>query len=147
MVGVSQFISYKYIILICLTLILTELANHVHSAIIILYTSITRPIATARFFKLIDEENPASRYKSRKRLEPMECTVCLSNLEKGEEIRNLKCNHTFHKACVDKWLQQDSEVTCPLCRSSVLPEEIMVKLKQRRNNNQVYDGSDEEIIF
>ncbi|KAH7860730.1 hypothetical protein Vadar_017298 [Vaccinium darrowii] len=148
MAGLSQFVSYLYFMtIICLTLFLTELVNQVCSVIIILYTSITSPIASARFLKLIDEENPASWYEIGKRLEPVKCTVCLSNLEKGDESRNLKCNHKFHKACVDMWLEQNSAVTCPLCRSSVLPEEIMVKLNQRRNSNQVYDGSEDETIF
>ncbi|KAE9449955.1 hypothetical protein C3L33_18143, partial [Rhododendron williamsianum] len=126
--------------------LLEELVNGVCSIFEILSASIRRHIATARFLKLIDEENPASRYKIEKLGKPVECAVCLSKLEKGEKIRNLKCNHTFHKVCVDTWLQQDSAVTCLVCRSAVLPEEIMVKLRPQRNDNQVYDRSDREEI-
>ncbi|KAG5529385.1 hypothetical protein RHGRI_029937 [Rhododendron griersonianum] len=143
----KQFFYFLYVMTIfCVTGLLAELVNGVCSTFETLSASIRRHIATARFLKLIDEENPASRYKIGKRGKPVECAVCISKLEKGEKIRNLKCNHTFHKVCVDTWLQQDSAVTCPVCRSAVLPEEIMVKLRPQRNDNQVYDRSDREDI-
>ncbi|KAL6226058.1 hypothetical protein ACLB2K_000023 [Fragaria x ananassa] len=32
-----------------------------------------------------------------------ECAVCLTKIEEGEEIRELRCAHLFHKACLDRW--------------------------------------------
>ncbi len=29
------------------------------------------------------------------------CVVCLNNFENGEEIRKFKCEHYFHKLCID----------------------------------------------
>ncbi|KAF9596642.1 hypothetical protein IFM89_012765 [Coptis chinensis] len=46
------------------------------------------------------------------------CSVCLSGLKGGDEIRKLPCLHEFHKVCVDRWLDLCRR-TCPLCRSSV----------------------------
>ncbi|KAM0833535.1 hypothetical protein ACQ4PT_064208 [Festuca glaucescens] len=48
----------------------------------------------------------------------VECPVCLSELEDGEEARFLpRCGHGFHAQCVDTWLAFHS--TCPLCRVTV----------------------------
>ena len=42
------------------------------------------------------------------------CAVCLENYEAGETVRHLPCLHTYHMACVDKWLEHSVE--CPVCR-------------------------------
>jgi hypothetical protein len=45
-----------------------------------------------------------------------ECVVCLRKFHGGEEIRTLPCGHVFHKICVDKWILDYENMTCPLCR-------------------------------
>ncbi|KAK2994346.1 hypothetical protein RJ640_017858 [Escallonia rubra] len=34
----------------------------------------------------------------------VECAVCLSKIEEGDEIRDLRCEHIFHRACLDRWI-------------------------------------------
>lgn len=47
------------------------------------------------------------------------CLICYDKYETGEYKRILpKCNHYFHKKCVDKWLKKNS--TCPICRDELL---------------------------
>ncbi|KAL7244821.1 hypothetical protein ACSBR2_000222 [Camellia fascicularis] len=47
------------------------------------------------------------------------CTICLAEYHKEDILRILLfCRHSFHAACIDKWLQQHS--TCPVCRISLL---------------------------
>ncbi|URE18285.1 Zinc finger, C3HC4 type (RING finger) [Musa troglodytarum] len=49
-----------------------------------------------------------------------ECCVCVSVVEEGEVVRVLpSCDHRFHAACVDLWLQ--GHPTCPLCRADAAP--------------------------
>ncbi|KAM3196667.1 hypothetical protein ACQJBY_072395 [Aegilops geniculata] len=48
---------------------------------------------------------------------PMDCAVCLGQVEAGEKPRRLpRCGHLFHADCVHAWLQAHS--TCPMCRAA-----------------------------
>lgn len=49
-----------------------------------------------------------------------ECAICLSAVEEGDEMRELKCRHIFHRSCMDEWLYHGRS-TCPLCRVPLLP--------------------------
>ncbi|TYJ95946.1 RING-H2 finger protein ATL13 [Cucumis melo var. makuwa] len=52
---------------------------------------------------------------------PFDCAVCLCEFEPEDKLRLLpKCSHAFHTECIDTWLLSHS--TCPLCRSSLLPD-------------------------
>lgn len=46
------------------------------------------------------------------------CCVCMSDCEAGEEIKTLPCMHRFHKGCIDQWLRQKNE--CPMCKRPVV---------------------------
>ncbi|KAL7230799.1 hypothetical protein ACSBR2_009145 [Camellia fascicularis] len=160
MAALSQFFSHLYTLtIIFFTILLLELVILVRSLASNFNTSSASdppPLSTAHFLDLVEENIPASLFSHNtttgSRIEPTECAVCLSMVEEGEEIRNLKCNHMFHKVCLDTWLQQDW-ATCPLCRTVVVPVEIVMKFRQRRNHHHhhhhqdQYDGSDEELIF
>lgn len=50
------------------------------------------------------------------------CAVCLNDFEEGDMLRRLPCNHSFHTACVDKWLTRNK--VCPLCVQDV---EVLTK--------------------
>ncbi len=45
------------------------------------------------------------------------CSICIDKLEPGKYKRELLCNHTFHKICIDNWLKEHE--TCPTCRRVV----------------------------
>ena len=45
------------------------------------------------------------------------CSICLDELysdENQDEIIQIRCNHMFHKKCLDEWIRQKK--TCPLCK-------------------------------
>lgn len=50
-----------------------------------------------------------------------ECSICINNIQKGDEFRRLPCsdtvNHCFHRGCIDTWLKSNN--TCPNCRSDI----------------------------
>ncbi|XP_022857534.1 RING-H2 finger protein ATL8-like isoform X1 [Olea europaea var. sylvestris] len=44
-----------------------------------------------------------------------DCAICLSEFAAGDEVRMLPpCDHGFHVACIDTWLESHS--SCPSCR-------------------------------
>jgi E3 ubiquitin-protein ligase RHA2 len=45
-----------------------------------------------------------------------ECVFCLTAIEEGSEVRELRCRHLFHRGCLDRWLLARPLATCPLCR-------------------------------
>jgi hypothetical protein len=50
------------------------------------------------------------------------CAICLDDYEANETLlRELPCQHTFHPACIDPFLEKRSSL-CPLCKRSVLPK-------------------------
>ena len=57
-----------------------------------------------------------SKYVAGKKKE--QCLICLSEFKDKEEIRNLYCNHFFHRKCIDNWLKINK--TCPLCKEIAL---------------------------
>ena len=46
------------------------------------------------------------------------CSICLEEFEYNQELKKLKCNHIFHKECLESWIN-DKKI-CPLCRTGIL---------------------------
>ncbi|KAF5737880.1 hypothetical protein HS088_TW13G00771 [Tripterygium wilfordii] len=149
MAALSDFFSRLYsITVVFFTIFLLE--------IMILFRSITRTassqntsrqlITSSQFFKFIEERNPTISYTQKLKPQSRDCAVCLSDFVEGDKIRRLKCNHTFHRDCLDRWLEQ-CWATCPLCRTKVLPDEVVAGFHQLRQDPAEYDGSDEEILY
>lgn len=44
------------------------------------------------------------------------CSVCLCSFEEGELLRRLPCGHSYHSACLDRWLLTNA--SCPRCRKA-----------------------------
>ncbi|KAJ1260639.1 hypothetical protein BS78_10G248300 [Paspalum vaginatum] len=76
--------------------------------------------------RAVVESLPVFRFGAlRGQKDGLECAVCLGRFEPAEALRLLpKCRHGFHVECVDTWL--DAHSTCPLCRSRVDPEDVLL---------------------
>lgn len=49
-----------------------------------------------------------------------DCPICLCKMDKEKEITITKCNHKFHKKCMDKYTKKSKRNTkCPLCRTNL----------------------------
>lgn len=46
------------------------------------------------------------------------CIICMSNYQMNEGLRKLRCNHQFHRKCIDEWLLK--AYLCPVCRSDLV---------------------------
>jgi hypothetical protein len=49
------------------------------------------------------------------------CSICFDDFKEENIVRQIKCNHLFHKDCIDPWLLKES-YQCPVCRESTLPD-------------------------
>ncbi|KAF2004695.1 hypothetical protein P154DRAFT_36530 [Amniculicola lignicola CBS 123094] len=46
-----------------------------------------------------------------------ECSICMDEVNIGEEVTELPCHHWFHHGCVAMWLAEHD--TCPHCRQGI----------------------------
>lgn len=46
------------------------------------------------------------------------CSICLMDIKKDDDIFKIKCDHFFHKDCLEKWLR-DYNYLCPICRTEL----------------------------
>ncbi|KAK1381006.1 RING-type domain-containing protein [Heracleum sosnowskyi] len=59
------------------------------------------------------------RYEEECENQSGECSVCLCDFRRSDEIMQLPCDHIFHALCLDKWLVSYGHLTCPFCRASL----------------------------
>ena len=45
------------------------------------------------------------------------CSVCYEPGEVGDDMKTLLCMHSFHTACIDRWLGMSN--ACPVCKQIV----------------------------
>ncbi|KAF4353029.1 RING-H2 finger protein ATL57 [Cannabis sativa] len=53
----------------------------------------------------------------------VECAICLGEFGENDDVKVMPfCRHVFHPCCIDTWLA--SHVTCPVCRSTRVLDEV-----------------------
>lgn len=61
--------------------------------------------------------NKLKKYKLDSKKEE-KCSVCMTDMDKEQEVCELPCLHTFHDDCIQPWLTQYN-YKCPICRKEV----------------------------
>ncbi|KAM0047739.1 putative transcription factor C2H2 family [Helianthus debilis subsp. tardiflorus] len=74
-----------------------------------------------------NELSVAQLHKNTSSMEVVDCAVCLSKIEEDDEIRVLRCDHLFHKACLDRCVEY-KHTTCPLCRDFLAAPRMICEL-------------------
>jgi len=46
------------------------------------------------------------------------CSICLEEYKEEELLIKLKCNHMYHKKCLEPWFNNNNN-SCPLCRCKI----------------------------
>lgn len=46
------------------------------------------------------------------------CTICIEDLDEGQEVLRLECGHAFHPKCIAPWIEMVPK--CPNCKASVV---------------------------
>ena len=59
-------------------------------------------------------------YKNDKSVDYTECSICLDDMIKDQDIRKLPCLHNFHLSCIDGWLIKSTQLNCPLCNTLIM---------------------------
>ena len=63
-----------------------------------------------------------------------ECIICNEKLKKKKKTKyaTLKCGHSFHNKCFQKWIKTQHEqgqvATCPICRYGKSPDDEKIKI-------------------
>ncbi|KAF2284112.1 hypothetical protein GH714_019163 [Hevea brasiliensis] len=143
MEALSQVLTtLKTITILCINLLLLKVTAAIQSLIRIF--SGQRVFTTTQFLSYLEQMNPGVRYtKLLMKLQetaPELCAVCLSEFAVDETVRDLKCKHVFHKDCLDKWLLQ-CRSTCPLCRTKVLPDEVVAGYRRLKDDQMGMIGA------
>ncbi|KAL4490259.1 hypothetical protein ABPG72_004298 [Tetrahymena utriculariae] len=65
----------------------------------------------------IIQQIPVVSFNTRLKLISEKCTICISEFENGEKLKQLPCKHIYHPECVDNWLKQEKK--CPVCKGEI----------------------------
>ena len=49
-----------------------------------------------------------------------ECCICQEDFVVGSRVSELLCKHLFHPNCINPWIIERGNTTCPKCRAEVV---------------------------
>jgi hypothetical protein len=60
-------------------------------------------------------------------MKPM-CVICTDVFSNDSTISVIHCGHPFHEHCLNNWLRDGQNNTCPQCRYIATPQTVIKKL-------------------
>ena len=70
-------------------------------------------------YEIDEKTNKSVKIKKNDKILKEQCFICMDEYKVNQLKRLLpKCNHYFHKKCIDKWLKK--KASCPICRDELL---------------------------
>ena len=63
-----------------------------------------------------------------------ECSICMDNVELGNDVAVLPCDHWFHGDCVTSWLKEHD--TCPHCRKPISDADAPLRPESSRRRSR-----------
>ena len=71
-----------------------------------------------KYDNLIISDEQLAKLKEVKNTSESNCIICMNEINKGELMLILDCEHSFHKGCITQWLKNfRSKGSCPICRA------------------------------
>ncbi len=56
------------------------------------------------------------------------CAICFDSFKRNQHVRNLPCEHTFHRKCIHRWFSE--KTTRPICRRDM--RDLLLQQQQQR---------------
>jgi len=60
------------------------------------------------------------------------CAICLNDVKTTRHTREIRCGHTFHTHCLEKW-EEKGKNTCPVCRKVFNAKNFHVTIQVTNN--------------
>lgn len=52
------------------------------------------------------------------------CCICLDEVKNSRSAYALGCGHAMHRSCIDRWLHNAHDQTCPVCRQRMSQADV-----------------------
>lgn len=59
------------------------------------------------------------------------CSICMDDMNEGQQISKLCCNHCFHPTCIEKLVLKHKKQQCPNCRTDINTKRVTTSKKKK----------------
>ncbi|OAY41965.1 E3 ubiquitin-protein ligase SIRP1 [Manihot esculenta] len=73
------------------------------------------------------------------------CSICLEELNVGDEAKEMPCKHKFHSECILPWLEIHS--SCPVCRFQMPCDESKIQANNSRSSEGRTENNDATTVM